>query len=520
MNPMFLTGALILALAGVARAAEPHEARGRVFDDLNRNGRLDPQERGIPGVLVSNGRQVVRTDADGAWRLPVDDDCTLFVIKPSGWMTPVDRHQLPRFFYTHKPKGSPTLRFGGVPPTGPLPASIDFPLHAHPEPGRFQAIFFADPQARDQKELDYIAHDVIEELIGTSARFGVTLGDILFDDLSLFDNHNALVALIGIPWYNVIGNHDINYDAPNDRLSDETFERHFGPNYYAYAYGPVHFVALDNIQWGGAKPEGTGAYTGGLGEEQLVFLENLLPHIPRNELILFMMHIPIQGTADHERLFRLIEDRPYTMSISGHTHWQAHFHLGETNNWRGARPHHHVVNVTVSGNWWGGEPDELGIPHTTMADGAPNGYSIITFDGQHAIVDFKAARRPADYQLHVHAPEVVASSEAPDHWVYVNVFGGSERSTVAMRFSDNGTWLPLRKVFEEDPYFLDLKTREKTNEGHLLGRPLGAARKSNHLWKAPLPAGLPPGVLRLQVRSEDQWGRVFHGSRSIRVDAR
>ena len=38
--------------------------------------------------------------------------------------------------------------------------------------------------------------------------------------------------------------------------------------------------------------------------------------------------------------------------------------------------------------------DERGIPHTTMRDGAPNGYSIITFDGAKATFDFKASRFP------------------------------------------------------------------------------------------------------------------------------
>src|SRR5690606_27884924 len=143
---------------------------------------------------------------------------------------------------------------------------------------------------------------------------------------------------------------------------------------------------------------------------------------------------PVTGMTDREQFYRLIEERPYTMSISGHTHWQAHLFLDDEDGWHGAKPHHHVINVTVSGSWWSGEPDELGIPHTTMADGAPNGYSIITFDGNSAVVDFKAARRPADYQLHVHAPEVITRGDTNQHFVYVNVFGGSERSRVEMAF--------------------------------------------------------------------------------------
>ena len=490
-------------------------AKGFVFHDLNRNGVRDAGEPGVPGVAVSNQMDVVETDEAGAWELPSREDCVFFVIKPTGWMTPLNAQNLPQFYYNHKPNGSPKLKFRGVDPTGPLPASIDFPLHLNPEPGKFQALFFGDPQPRDQRELDYIGHDVIEELVGTDAKFGVTLGDILFDDLSLFDNNNALVALIGIPWYNVIGNHDINYDAVDDRRSDETFERYFGPSYYAYSYGPVHFVVLDNVVWGGSKPEGTGTYTGGIGEDQLRFLENLLPHIPQNQMLMLMMHIPITGTADAEKLFRLIENRPYTMSIAGHTHWQAHFFLDQEAGWRGRTPHHHVVSVTVCGSWWGGEPDERGIPHATMQDGAPNGYSVITFDGNQAVVDFKAARRPKDYQLNVIVREEVSRNSEEEGFVYVNVFGGSEKSKVWMRIGEGGNWVELAKTLEVDPSYSLLKAGEKDRT--LLGRPLSDPKNSNHLWKTRLPALSQAGVHRIWVKSEDMYGRVFQASRTIRV---
>ena len=55
--------------------------------------------------------------------------------------------------------------------------------------------------------------DVIEPLVAENkaigATFGVTLGDVVFDDLSVFEPMNRAVALLDIPWYNVIGNHDI-----------------------------------------------------------------------------------------------------------------------------------------------------------------------------------------------------------------------------------------------------------------------------------------------------------------------
>jgi len=512
--------AAILMLAGpglfALAAATPSFARGVVYEDRNGNGIRERGEPGLEGVLVSNRREVVRTDRQGRWELPASDDSVFFVIKPEGWMTPLNEYNIPQFYYIHKPHGSPVLKYAGVAPTGPLPESIDFALHRQREPRAFKGLFFGDPQPRDQKELDYISRDVVEELVGTDARFGVTLGDIMFDDLSLFEPNNALIALIGVPWYNVIGNHDMNYDVPDDRDSDETYHRHFGPNYFAWEFGPVVFVALDNVVWGGAKPAGTGTYTSALGGDQIAFVRNLLAQVPREKLILFMMHIPLYDTKDREDLFRLIEDRPYTLSISGHTHWHAHRFLGAAEGWRARQPHHHVVNVTVCGSWWEGEPDETGIPHATMSDGGPNGYTILNFDGNKVVIDYKVARRPADYQLNIFAPAEVISAEAPGSFVYVNVFNGSERSKVAMKIGATGPWQPLTKVLEPDPYFLELKQQEKLRP-ELLGRALPEPRKSAHLWKAPLPAGLAAGEHILSVRTEDMYGRTFDASRTLRV---
>ena len=67
------TGASALALSSVAGFAPPLAvARGSVFADDDGSGVRRPGSRGLPGVLVSNGRDVVRTDAEGRWGLPVN----------------------------------------------------------------------------------------------------------------------------------------------------------------------------------------------------------------------------------------------------------------------------------------------------------------------------------------------------------------------------------------------------------------------------------------------------------------
>ena len=167
----------VLALSGlVLREAQsdtpplavPQMAKGVVYHDANENRVRDADEKPLPGVRVSNGSQIVTTNEQGQYTLPVDEDTTLFVIKPRGWRTPVNADQLPQFYYVHKPNGSADEKFKykGVKPTGPLPESVDFALYPQQEPEQFKALLFGDPQPRDQKEVDWITHDVVEGIIG------------------------------------------------------------------------------------------------------------------------------------------------------------------------------------------------------------------------------------------------------------------------------------------------------------------------------------------------------------------
>ena len=490
-------------------------ATGTVFHDVNKNGKRDAGEKGLPNVAVSNGQEIVETDEQGKWKLPASKDVIFFVIKPGGWMTPLNNHKLPRFHYIHKPKGSPPSRYPGTAPTGPLPKFIDFPLHKQDEPDKFRAIFFGDPQPQTQTEIDYIANDIVAELIGNDAKFGVTLGDIMFDNLSLFGSLNRTIALIGIPWYNVIGNHDLNFEAKLDRYSDETFERVYGPPYYSYDYGKVHFIVLDNVDWNHDEQRNRATYRGGFGKRQLAFVKADLARVPKDRLVMLMMHIPLTTTGDRKDLYRLIEKRPYTLSISGHTHWQAHQFIDRGDGWMGAKPHHHIVNVTVSGSWWKGAKDERGIPHTIMRDGAPNGYSIITFDGAKATFDFKAARFPKSHQLRIHAPFSIAGKDSAKTMVYVNVFSGSKKSTVKLRVN-GGPWVELKKTDEVDPYYVQLREAEIKNK--VPGPELNAPTTSHHLWKGPLPANLIKGSHTLEALTRDMYGRKFTARRVIRVE--
>lgn len=488
-------------------------ASGVVFVDQNKNGKFDASDAAFSGIRVSNGLDIATTDQNGRYELPIENDDAIFVIKPNNFRSRLDENNLPKFFYLHKPNGSPTLKFPGTHPTGPLPQSINFPLYPSQESERFKILLFGDPQPRNDKEVDYIAQDVVRDLIGREEHaFGVTLGDIAFDDLSTFKTLNQTIALIGIPWRNVIGNHDINLDAKHRRHINETFEETYGPSYYSFDHGQVHFIVLDTIGWSEPTDQiPRRHYTPVLGERQLEFIKRDLDLTPKTQMVVLLMHVPIMGLADKDKLFRLIENRPYCISISGHTHDHRHLFLDKDDGFNGEKPHHHIVNVTVSGSWWSGAKNENGVPHTTMSDGAPNGYSVMNFDSEGYRLDFRAAGRPASDQLRIELPTKVASSKSKGTEIWVNVYNGSEQSKVKIKIDGDSEWTELAKKRVFDPYYLRLRERDQDEDA-----PLARPVVSEHLWHGKLPE-LKPGVHVISAETTDRHGRVFSSQRSLRV---
>src|SRR5262249_19749816 len=157
-------------------AERPAVARGTVFEDRRGMGLRRTGDPGVAGVLVSNGRDVARTDADGRWSLPVFDGDSLFVIKPPGWITPIGPTGIPCFSYLHQPHGTPATeatRHRGVAPTGPLPASIDFPLQRQHENPRFEALLLADPQPGNDRELAFLRDDIVAATLPIGAALAI-----------------------------------------------------------------------------------------------------------------------------------------------------------------------------------------------------------------------------------------------------------------------------------------------------------------------------------------------------------
>jgi hypothetical protein len=506
-------------------------AQGTVFEDSAGTGRREADSQGVTNVMVSNGRDVVSTDADGRWSLPVREGDSIFVIKPTGWMTPLaPETHLPQFSYIYEPQGTPAslgLRYPGIAPTGPLPARIDFPLRRQAEPTRFNVVLFTDPQPESLNELGYVRDDVVAQAVGLDARFGITTGDIMFDDLSAYARSNRIVGTLGLPWYNCCGNHDMNYEAPDNSFSRETYKGVYGARYSAFQYGNVTFFLLDNVEYLGDHK-----YQGRFGADQLGFIRAVLAKVPADQLIVLCMHIPLRtlagdtpafATTDWQEFLGVIAGRAATVSFSGHTHTNEHHYLTASNAPASVPPHHHHVLSAVSGSWWSGPSDVRGIPVALATDGAPNGFHLLSIDGAAYTTRLYPAHDPKQSQMrimldtgyHDTDPEVLAeympgqllggpisAAAAGSTRLLVNFYDGGPKSSVRFAIGGRTGWTAMQRVERLDPFVQDVYARNRAAV-----KPWVHPGKSSHIWQASLPADLAPGTYGIRAQGTDEYGQ-------------
>jgi len=388
--------------------ADDDMIRGVVFADTNRDGQYDDNEAGVEGVLVSNGRDWTRTDAEGTYEIAIRDDMDLTIVQPTGWRVPTNERLLPQYFYIHKEGGTGyDLRFGGLPDTGPAPAQVNFPLTRDGAASeRFACAMLGDPQTYSNEQIGWLRNGVGASLIEASLSPGdcmVHLGDVVGDDLGLLDRLFEVTATAGAPQWAVLGNHDIDFDARSNADKADSWRRMVGPRNFAFEQGNVLFVGLDNVYYPCTEndvaedrcAEGD-RYNGRLTDAQLTWLEGLIDRTPEDRLIVLAHHIPFVSFVDTEstthqtdeatRVYDLLAGRE-VLSLSGHTHTLENHAPGQRfPGWNKAvgveaLPFRHIVAGATSGAWFQGDFNTFGVPMALQRMGAPKGYLHLDIEG-------------------------------------------------------------------------------------------------------------------------------------------
>jgi hypothetical protein len=470
--------------ATVAGADEPVHK----LSTVRIRGKVSAGGKGIKGVPVTDGYTVVQTNDSGTYELLSNQTREfVYITLPSGYTIPTHANGTARFYH----------RISGA-KKGELTAH--FELMANPaDDSRHVLLVLADPQIQNRPEADLLlqqtAPDVSALVKSYSDRpvFGIGCGDLVFDHLELFADYQKAVSLMGVPFFQVIGNHDMDTrDVRSDEQSGNTFKSLFGPTYYSFNRGEVHYVVLDDVFFLGKSKQ----YIGYLTEEQLNWLEQDLALVEKGKTVIVSLHIPVfTGAArrkneaesmggvvvNRQELYRILQ--PYKAHImSGHTHFNEKVTEG------GVLEH---VHGTVCGAWWSGP---------ICYDGTPNGYGVYEVNGSTVNWYYKGTGKDRNHQLRSYLP---GANPGKPNELAVNIWNADPEWKIT--WSEDGIRKgQMRQETGLDPLSVELHTGTEKPER----RPWVEPQPTDHLYVA----SLSPGVRKVTVEATDRFGKTYSES--------
>jgi len=481
-------------LASTAAVALPWTASPSLGSDartISVTGRVTGPDGPLSGVPVTDGVTVTQTGNDGRYRLTSSTQRPfVYLSVPAGYRLPTHETGTAQFYRSLQPEND-----------GTASASFDLqPLDSNDEQHAF--VFLADPQTETAAEMQTFQDETVPDVqqtvqaLGNQPLFGVGGGDLVFDDLSLFSGYETAVRQMGIPFMQVVGNHDLNFDAATDLGSTATFREHFGPTYYSFDRGAVHYVVLDDVYWPGNDDFGqeNDPYLGHIPNPQLRWLEQDLSLVEEGRPVVVLTHIPPLSTAYERRgesspspngmivnrasLYELLA--PFDAHIvTGHVHENEHRYA--------AGPHEHVVG-TACGAWWTGP---------ICYDGTPRGYAVYEVNGESITWRYKSIGHDADHQMRLFPAG--ADPEAPNRFL-ANVWDADDEWTVVW-YEDGVRTGEMERRTGVDPKTRALYAGDDQPEKHTWVNP----QPTDHLFYAPFNAD----ANRIRVEATDRFGRTY-----------
>lgn len=477
IRSLLLTGGVLLTgyqfVSANVKKAVKKNPKSILKEKKRVKGKVVSNGKGITGVVVSDGFSVLKTDKNGAFDFTMHTDA--------------------RFVFISTPSGHAFLQEKGITkhyvPVGEITdQEVVFSLEKLPvSDEKHSFLIWADPQTKTKADVKKMMTQTVPDVVklknempeGTLLH-GITVGDIVWDTLDMFPDYAGAVAEMGVPFFQCMGNHDMDLEKGGDETSDVTFNQHFGPSHYSFNRGKVHYVVLDNVRYLGKARE----YDGHISNQQLAWLKKDLSFVPKDHLLVLCAHIPIlKSTKNKEVLLNITKG--YKMHLmTGHTH------INRNSIERGVFEHNHG---TVCGPWWVGR---------ICGDGTPGGYGVYEVDGTELKWYYKSTGMPADHQLELKTQQ----SESGEKELLVNVWNHDPAWKVEY-WLDNTYKGTLRQQEGMDPETVML----------YLGKELPKTRgfvephKTEHLFTA----ALPQKAVSVKVVATDRFGKKYSIEKTV-----
>jgi hypothetical protein len=428
------------------------------------SGRVTSKGKGIANVVISDGFEVVRTDKDGNYTIELNSLAKfVWLSTPAGYEFQTDSY-IAKHYET--PASSSKLNFDLK------------KLKQNDDKHRF--IVWADPQVKNKKDVELMMAESVPDVkkllkgMKDTPVHGITVGDIVWDNHDLFADYSKAVEAMGIPFFQALGNHDMDYRLGGDETSDATFSKHYGPTYYSFNRGKAHYVVLDDVRYLGIER----TYDGFISHAQLDWLAKDLKHVDKDALIIICVHIPIHNSVKNRAdFYAILKDFKNVHIMSGHTHYNTNV---ITDN---VYEHNHG---TVCGAWWTGPICE---------DGTPSGYGVYEVNGKDLKWFYQPTGLDRTKQIHIYVDELTNQKR-----LIANVWNWDPQWKVEY-FLDGKPMGNLTQEVGYDPLSVKLMKGDKLPERRAFPEP----RKTNHIFVA----HFEPNVKKVKVVATDRFGEKF-----------
>ncbi len=304
--------------------------KGVVFSDLNGDGVQQPGERGIAGVMVSNQDAVVVTDITGSFELGPGPNGIIFVSEPDGFRAVKSFWQAANTsgkvmeFAMKRSLTQPTFTFVDASDTHLAPASL-------PQTQRFRAVV-------DSVRPDFVM--IVGDLVKDALRVPETTARQYYDMVA--KEFGAIRATVKL----VPGNHEnfgietqlSHVDPANPLFGRAMYHHYFGPDYYSFTRGGVHFIGLNSVDISGTS------YYGHVDSVQLAWLEHDLAHVPKDMPVVTFNHIPLVSASNGFAGYDDGPPAPSIITVNGKTSFR-HLVSNASDVLTILRPHNHVLAI-------------------------------------------------------------------------------------------------------------------------------------------------------------------------------